>query len=197
MSFIRREIITAQQMWEDHMFPLIGRKIDVSSGYVDYDYYNCTLKFQTSAQFRKQESIPMAAQLPHCRALDTAIRPHIHWYQQSATEPNWLLAYKVVRNGHTTTIETDYSNYTLSKKTKNIYTYSSGVLCQITAFDELNISNLLPSDFIDFIFFRDSTNASGLFSGPDSTGITEHVKQFDIHYLSDTPGSGSTTEYRK
>ncbi|MCP4273023.1 MAG: hypothetical protein GY781_13860 [Gammaproteobacteria bacterium] len=137
----------------------------------------------------------MLAQMQHSWKNGSAVRPHLHWVQQGSDEPNWLLAYKVVDNGASVGVETDFTNYTLLKKSSNAFTYVSGNLAQITIFPEIDMTGMSTSDMIQFVLFRDSANISGEFAGSDPSAITELALEFDIHYQKDD--RGSQDEYTK
>jgi len=183
-------------LWEDLRFPFAGRNIDTSSGRIDYNYYNGGIDFQNNARFAASEAVSMQAQFEHSWIAGSEIRPHLHWLQVGSDEPNWLLAYKIIRNGQANAKETDYSNHTLAVKSSNAYTYTSGTLVQITKFPSITPSTMGISDMIHFVLFRDTANASTLFADVDPSSITELAFEFDVHYQSNTP-NGSRQEYVK
>lgn len=175
-------------VWDDLRFPFSGRNIDVSSGRIDYDYFNGSIAYQNNARYTN-EVVSMLAQLPHEWKEGSEVRPHIHWLQQSANEPNWLLAYKIYDNGQTANIDTDYTNHTFVTVEENAFTYSSGTIVQISKFPAIDMTGYTLSDCIHFAFWRDTTNASGEFSGLDPSGLVEHVLEFDVHYQINALGS--------
>ena len=174
--------------WDDLKFPASIQQLDLTTGRLSIDYFNGGVVFSSNARF-DDEPISMLAQFPHAWKAGTGIRPHIHWLQQGSDEPNFLLAYKIMKNGEAITLETDYSNYTLLTKNSNAFVYSSGVLAQITTFGEIDTTGMKISDLIHFVLFRDSANASGEFVGADPSAIDEIVLEFDVHILNDTFGS--------
>ena len=188
MSDKQRASDSGDLRWNDLRFPFTGSNIDVGSGRLDYDYFNGGIGFQANARY-PNEPVFSVAQLPHSWKIGTMVRPHIHWLQQSANEPNWLLAYKFSENGAANAIETDYSNYTFLTKASNAFTYTSGVILQITNFGMIDTTGLGLSDTIDFAFFRDNNNTSGEFAGSDPSNLVEIVKEFDVHYQIDDRGS--------
>ena len=182
--------------WDDKLGYLMGKNIDTSSGRIDYSYYNGAVKFQANARY-PEEPVVVRHQIDHAWVLGSNVvaRPHLHWIQQSSNVPNWLCAYKVVRNGHATTIDSDWSNYTLLPWADNIATYTSGTIEQITTFAEITVPTLAVSDFIITVLFRDSANTSGEFSGADPSGVAEYATDLDLHMKRDM--LGSRTEYTK
>jgi len=174
-------------VWDDLRFPAQGNRMDVSAGRLDYDFFNGAIGYQQNARY-PEEPVSMIAQMPHEWKEGSIIRPHIHWIQRGSTEPNWLLAYKIIPKGQTQTVETDFSGHTLLIKTSNAFTYTAGSIHQITNFGDIDMSLGTVSDIVHFVLFRDNDDFTGLFGGSDS-GITEYLTEFDVHYQIDTMGS--------
>ena len=182
---------TFNGQWDDDKFPLTGRNIDTGSGRLGYNFYNGTVTFATNARFNVAETVSFNHQLKHAWKEGSIIKPHIHWVQQHATEmPNWLLGYKVLPKSATFAgLETDFSNHTLLIPDNHVFTYTSGVLEQITGFPDLDAAALTISDNIHWCLWRDTANLSGLFAGADPSARIEHVREFDVHCLFDSNGS--------
>ena len=96
---------------------------------------------------------------------------------------------KLTNYGELTTFETDWSNYSFSIPSGNVWEYSSDVLAQITRFPEVDISDIKLSASIDLVLFRDSANASGLFAGVDPVAADTTIKYNDGHVRHNTGGS--------
>lgn len=176
--------------WDDLRFPLAGRNIDVSSGRIDFDYYNGTVSFATNARYHLSETISFTAQLPHSWIEGSELRPHIHWLQQRSAVPNWLLGYKIYKKGSSSTaLEADFTNHTLAIPDHNAFTYSADVLEQITSFSPISMTGCGISDIVHLCLWRDVANDSGLFSGAESSPIVEHVRELDCHIQLDSKGS--------
>ena len=182
-------LVGANEPWDDLRFPFTGRKIDESSGRIRMNYYNGCIEFDDNARFTVNEGITMIFQMPHDWKSGSIIRPHFHWIQTGVVTPNWLLAYKIYDNNSLTTIDTDYSNHTVVKAEALEFTYTSGNLCQISRFPDIDMSAYGISDFVHYAFFRDSENSSGLFAGVDVGADPSYVFEFDVHYQRDTFGS--------
>jgi hypothetical protein len=177
-------------VYDDLRFPLTGRNIDVVSGRLDFDYYNGTVTFAANARFDLAETISFTVQLPHAWKQGTSVHPHIHWVQQGADVPNWLVGYKIYKKGTTSlALETDFSNHIMLPHSSNVYTYSSGVLEQITSFGLIDMTGCTISDTLHMCLWRDSANTSGEFAGADPSAIVEHIREFDIHIVKDSDGS--------
>lgn len=189
MAYISKSGINIQTMWDDIRFPLTAARLEVSSGRLEYNFFNGAVGFQSNARY-PNEPASMLCQVQHDWKLESSLKPHLHWIQQSADEPNWLLAYKILENGDSLTIETDYSNHTLAIKSSNRFTYSSGNLLQFTEFPTISMLGITSvSAVIHFALFRDSNNTSTLFADVDPSSITEYTFEFDIHYERDALGS--------
>ncbi len=184
--------------WDDLRFPLTGRNLDIASGRMDYDFYNGTVSMANNARALDiRETLSFTVQMPHHWLEGSTIRPHVHWVQQHATNiPNWLMGYQFAGKGDSkAALESDYTNHTLVAPVQHVFTFSSGVLEQITTFGDINLADSTISDTIHFCLWRDTANASGLFAGADPSSLDEHIREFDIHYIID--GRGSKKEFIK
>lgn len=128
-------------------------------------------------------------QMRHAWKPGSIIKPHIHWEQSGANVPNWLIQYRWQVNGGTKT--TAWTNY---KCDTMAFTYTSGTINQIC-----HGAGLTPpvgyniSDILQVRVIRDTTNASGLFTGVDAYTGTVSVISNDVHL--ELNRIGSRTEY--
>lgn len=131
-------------------------------------------------------------QINHDWESGSVIYPHIHWNQASNAIPNWLIRYRWQKNGSSKT--TAWTDYKINGN--SAFTYVSGTLNQIS-YD----SGITPpagyslSDILQIRLFRDTGNASGVFTGTDPYTGTVSVMSLDCHIKTDT--LGSRTEYTK
>ncbi len=170
--------------WDDLRFPLMGRRITVSAGRLDFDFEECTVDFSATARYT-EEPVCMISQMPHAKKFGTALYPHLHWIQQEDNTPNWLLKYRFYNNGSVV------PEFSLAIPTYNAFAYDSGDLLQITAFPPIPApTGETVSSICDLILFRDSANASTLFAGADPYTVGAKSKEFDLHYQIDSLGSG-------
>jgi hypothetical protein len=174
--------------WLDMLGPLSGQRIDLSSGRVDMNYFNGALGFQANARY-PEEVVMARVQIQHYWKVGTNGKPHLHWKQQSANIPNWLLGWKLSKNGEADLIETDYSNFNFGVLQSQEFTYTSGVLNQISNFPDIDLSTAGISDMLTLSLWRDTGNVSTLFAGADPSAITELATDLDIHIEVDMPGS--------
>jgi hypothetical protein len=170
--------------WDDLRFPMSGARLDSASTRYSYDYTECTVDFNTDARYT-EEPTAMVAQMPHSKMLGSAVCPHLHWVQQEANVPNWLLASRCYNNGDLVPA----FNLTVADHVE--FAYASGNLMQMSEFPAiLAPDNEKVSAIFDLILYRDSANASTLFAGADPYTVAAKTKEFDLHYLIDSLGSG-------
>ena len=175
--------------WDDLRSPATGSRIDTSTGRLDYNFTECGIAFDETARY-PDEPLCIIQQMSHSKKLGTPVRPHIHWIQNSADVPNWLIAYRVYSYGDVV------PEFQLAKYDNTIFAYTGWELAQITTFPNIECpDDEMLSLELDVILYRDSANASGLFDGPDPYGGPVLYKEFDIHYQRD--GFGSTYEFKK
>ena len=130
-----------------------------------------------------------SVQLPHSWKIGSTVYPHLHWEQTTSSIPNLLIQYRWQHQGLAKT--TAWTNYPIKV---NAFTYTTGTLNQIT-----HDTGLVPptgatlSDIIEFRILRDTTNASGQFTGSDPVGATISVTSFDCHI--EKSSLGSDNEY--
>jgi hypothetical protein len=130
-------------------------------------------------------------QMKHAWAAGTTIHPHLHWEQASANVPNWLMEYRWQINGGT-----KVTAWTKYKTNTPAFTYVSGTLNQICSGGAITPPvGYSLSDILQFRLYRDTSNASGQFTGADPYSGTVKVTSVDIHIQIDM--LGSHTEYSK
>ena len=174
-------------VWDEISTSVVGSNIFTVVGRIDYDYDELEIAYSTTARY-PNEFVGNVAQFRHRRKDLSEIRPHIHWKQNSAGNPNILVAYRSHNNG-----ETIPTTWTLKALTSsdNKFTYVSPGLAQITEFNlpaAVGESIGLSGTF-ECKIYRDSLNTSGLFSGADSYSGDFQLKYYDIHYQIDQDGS--------
>lgn len=176
--------------WDDLSAPIIAARLDTVSGRLEYDYFNGGVKMGATARY-PEEPVVVPKQGKHAMyyGADAVARPHIHWLQNQAAIPNFLMGYKLTNFGEPTTQETDWSNYTLLTPIASAFNYAAGTFPQITMFPEIDLSSATISFSFDVVVFRDSANASGLFAGADPVATDVTVKYVDSHVMFDQLGS--------
>lgn len=172
--------------WDEISKSFVGSNIFTVAGRVDYNFTELTLDFATNARY-PEEPVGIVTQLSHARKIDSDIRPHIHWMQNSDNNPNILIQYRFYNNGEAPPV------WTLKALTSadNKFAWSGVGMQQIT---EFNLSaghgvGMGLSFTADVKFYRDSANTSTLFSGVDNYTGAWNAKYFDIHIERDMNGS--------
>lgn len=130
-------------------------------------------------------------QLNHYWLSGSSIFVHIHWLQASNATPNFLIQYRWQRNGQAKT-----TGWTNLKCNTDVFSYSSGTLCQISSAAAITPpANYSISDILQIRLIRDTNNTSTVFAGADPYSGTVSVMSVDIHIECDT--LGSRTQYTK
>lgn len=169
--------------WDDLRFPFMGQQLDTASGRIDYSYSELGIGFQNNTRYT-EEPICMIVQMPHAWKLESAVHPHLHFIQNQNASPNWMIEYRVYKNGAAVPSTWQKSIGSL------VYSYTSGSIIQKCIFTEIDMTGIdSVSSFIDVKLYRDTGNASSLFTGSDPYTGTAIAKEFDIHYEIDMPGS--------
>ena len=167
-------------VWDDDLFMLIGSKIDVSAGRLDYNYNNKTISFADNCNINNNtHKLHFSYELSHKYKLDGKVHLHLHWLQESLQKPNWLYRWRIWKNGedvglwNNSPIEVDELQYP-----------GTGRIIQIShnGFIDLAPFNLRPSDFFEVELCRDCNNDSGLFTGNDPIVGKVEAKAFAPHF---------------
>lgn len=168
----------------------VGVASNVTESTVEFAY-NATF----NSTFTSADAMYLNIQLNHDKDLTASIYPHLHWLQAKNYSPNLLLEYRwQVNGGAKTTAWTKLLCNALA------FTYSSGTIHQISYASPISVPvGTTLSDIVQFRIYRDTGNASTLFSGncPYNTGgnASVPIMAFDIHFQ--TNSLGSTEEYTK
>jgi len=175
--------------WRDLRAPLISQAFSVGSTRIDYDYDECALDFNTNARY-DEEPVCVTFQLDHDYIEGSDVRVHLHWIQQEANDPNWLIQWRWMKNGEAV------GSWTLAiPSVVRMFTYSSGDFGQITKFADISGTGVGISDMLQVRLFRDSANTSTLFAGGDPYTVGALGVELDVHVQVET--LGSVNEYSK
>lgn len=182
--------IVSPAQWDDLRFSLFGERLESPASRIQYNFAELTVDFGTGAVY-PDDLVGLSGQMPHRWKLESTVGPHLHWYQTQAAVPNWLLAYRFYKNGSIVP-----AVWSLLAATAPVFSWSSGVLTQISAFPSIDMTGIdTVSAILDFKLYRDRTNVSGLFSGADTYAGDAMAKEFDMHFQIDA--AGSREEYTK
>jgi hypothetical protein len=175
--------------YKDELYALVGQRLESPASDLALNLAEASVTFENGA--RITDYVTMDIQLNHDWAVGTPVYPHLHWWQASATLPNWLIQYRWQVNGGTKT-----TAWTSAARASEAFTYSSGTLNQITKFPTITPpSGSGLSDILQVRIIRDKINTSGLFGGSDGLAANVDAVSFDIHKKID--GFGSNEEYVK
>jgi hypothetical protein len=158
-------------VWTDIRFPATTTKVG-SNLLPHFDYTNIGLLFP---QNDEDEKIYIAAQFGHDRKHGSSISPHIHYIQDEATVPVFIMEYRWYDNG-----EVVPASYTPIETIGAIFPWTSGSILQILSFPDIETGGDNVSSMMDIIIYRKT--------GDGVTGDVL-VKEFDIHYQIDAIGS--------
>lgn len=177
--------------WRDELGPLIGQRLESPGSDITQNNAEGTLTFKSSAVY-PTDYVTYTLQINHDWLAQSDVEFHVHWWQASSANVNWLIGYRWQVNGQTKT-----AGWTLVPLTTQIFTYTSGTLNQINdgASSITPPANAELSDVFQVRLYRDYTNVSTLFSGAETSGLDVEAMTSDMHRRSDT--MGSRTEYTK
>lgn len=169
-------------VYRDMVADLFGRQLSTTAGKVDYNHDENTLDFQSGGSITNaNDRVGGNQEINHDMVVGNSVvfKPHIHWFQGSATACELTLRYRVQRNGQQK--ETSWTPITLTVGSSEVYPYSSGTVVQISSFPTIT-TDCGISDTIQFQMAR-----------TDSLGGTMSVFFFDIHAGIDALGSDEET----
>lgn len=170
--------------WDDLANSLIGRRLYSNAGTVDYDYENNAIVFSQNGDITNvNDCVIWNLQKPHAAKDDSTLNMHMHYEQDSATDLEFTLRYRIQDNNSAKT--TAWAEAVISTNTNNVFTYVSGTLNQICKFAEVDWSASNISATVQFRLTR-----------TDSAGGTVLVTFVDGHYATDQE-RGSREEYVK
>jgi hypothetical protein len=162
--------------WDDLRFGVESTKLG-SNAKPDYDFAENGLLFPRNDT---GEVIYLVAQFPHAMKYGTALKPHIHFIQNASQTPVFKMKYRWYRPFQAVPAWTTITTTGVAQA------YASGSIHQILVFPAISDSSINSSSSImDIQIWRDDNVYVG-----DCL-----VKEFDIHFRSDT--LGSLAEYVK
>lgn len=162
--------VTNNWGWDDLRFPISMVAPVTPNADVVLNNTNATMIFKTTADTNllADDHIWAVAQMPHTWRTNSAVRPHIHFYQTNADQTNmWWLYIRKQPLGAATN-----DAWAAVGPATNYFAYSSGTLHQMARFPEYDMTGCGESALIDIKIFRD---------GNFGTGNVE-LKTVDIHY---------------
>jgi hypothetical protein len=141
--------------WKDMVMDLIGKKVTVNNGRVDYDFDNMAMKFQNNGDINTANDLVGGnLEIDHVFKVgnSTTFKPHIHWFQEvsSGSVINFELTMKwrLQRNNHAKT--DTWTTVTLSAGTNDVFDFTGeadGFYNQITRFPEITVDCSISDTF--------------------------------------------------
>jgi hypothetical protein len=172
-SFANQKVIPPYNpaYWDDLRFPANQTKQGANSKPA-YDETNTGLTFPANDE---SAVIYINAQMPH-KWQQTAISPHIHFVQTTAAIPVFKMAYRWYAINQPAT-----ANFTIISANVLALPYTAGARHQLLEFPDITPpTNPGLSSMIDIKIYRKTG---------DGAAANILVKEFDIHYEIDQPGS--------
>ena len=169
--------------WDDLRREASASNIDSASTRYAFDYDEGVITFDNDARIAN-ERIIYTFQLPHAWKEGSDLEPHLHWWMDQANTPNWWMKWRKWNNGAVRPV-----SWTEAIHASNVFTYSSGEICQITRFPTIDLSDITISGFVQVTFGRDTGNVSTLFTGADPVATGVDFIEFDMHAEYDSFGS--------
>jgi len=171
--------------WRDELGPLLASRLQSPASDIVQNLAEGSITFEDSARY-PTDYVVYNVQVNHDWLVQSDVEFHVHLWQANAEQPNFLIGYRWQVNGQAKTAA--WTNVPLSTP---IFTYAAGTLNQIL---DSGMAITPPaaaelSDIVQIRLYRDYTNASGLFSGAETSGLDVDVTAADMHRQSDTMGS--------
>ena len=164
--------------WDDIVGDAFGRKLNSSTGKLDYDWSENNLKFQSGGDITKSaDRLVWNVQKMHKVKTDSELRYHIHFEKSDNTVRTFTLQYRIQGNGEEKT--TSWTTLTTTTEPVNeVFPYSGGTLNQIVKFPPIDWSDVILSSTVNFRLAR-----------TDSESGDVHVSFVDGHVEVDSDGS--------
>lgn len=158
--------------WDDVVNSLIGRRLYSNVGSIDYDYNENAILFSDDGDISDiNDRVVFNLQYPHSAKENGTMNLHIHWTQENATDIEFTVQYRIQSNGNAKT--TTWTTATSNSNTNNVFTYTSGILNQITKLVDIDMTGAGISATVQFRFTR-SDNNGGVVMG---TFVDAHVER--------------------
>ena len=121
--------------------------------------------------------------MPHKWAEGTAIYPHVHWVQEGSDTVQFGIVYRVYDIGDAIPA----SWQVLYTYEAELITYTSGTIHQMAMFNPIDMTGVSGSGMVDIKLYRKDDGGTGRVTGDVG------VKEFDVHYEINKPGSDTAS----
>ncbi len=146
-------------VWRDLVPINIGKRLDVSTGHIDYDYDTGDIDFDDSANVtNNSHALTQAYQLNHdvYRGAGAVIRPHVHFINEDINNaPRWKVQYMIKGRG-----DYDGVDWTTMDDTNFVYNINNTVNGkeEIVSLGDIPIAGVPLSAQIKVRLWRDGAN---------------------------------------
>ena len=180
----QRQSVGNATQWDDLVGDIMAKKLYAVTGTIDYDWDENAMKFQKGGDITdKADRVQFNLQKMHKIKVDSELRMHIHYEQDSTNEYVFTLKYRVQGNGAAKT--TTWTTITTTcNATNHVFSYTSGTINQIVKFPVIDWSEVSISSTVQFMLSR-----------TDSITGDVYVTFIDGHTEIDSDGSNQ--EYVK
>lgn len=170
--------------WDDITGSLIARRLDSTSGKLNYNLEENTITMQSGGSItNRSDRLIFNFQKLHKIKTDGEFRLHTHWEQVSSNQIEWTIQYRKQSNGAAKT--TAWTTVTANSVDDSVWPYTSGTLNQITKLCTVDLSDVSISGTVQFRLCR-----------TDSTSGDIEAAFVDAHYNTDQE-RGSRAEFEK
>lgn len=170
-------------VWDDIVGSLIARRLESTSGKLNYDYAESAIVMQSGGSVADNEDrLMFNFQYPHAAIADGTMNLHIHWEQTDAVDKEFTVQYRVQGNGAAK--NTTWTTVVVSTATNNVFPYTSGTLNQITDLVNVDMTGSGVSATAQFRLARTDSSSGDILA----VFVDAHVKRDSV---------GSRTEYTK
>lgn len=182
-----KELIYTSDYWDKEKLAIWN--INSSSKRINYNFAECGIDFAANCRY-DEDVTSIVYQIAHTWKVGTNIIPRLYYTQNQDETPNWLMEYRVYN--HQDTIPATWVKLTGT----DISSYSSSeTINQLHTFGEIEMSNVTKiSPIIDIKLYRDVDNSSGQFTSSDPYSGDALLKEVNLNYKIDAPGSRTDLE---
>lgn len=180
----QRQAIGDATQWDDLVGDAFGKKLNSTTGKLDYNWDENALKFQSGGDIAtKADRLVWNVQKMHKVKEDSELRYHIHFEKENTTAYEFTLQYRIQGNGEAKT--TAWTTLTTTTESANeVFPYTSGTLNQIVKFPAIDWSAVGISSTVNFRLARTDSKTGDVLA----TFIDGHIE---------IDSDGSNQEYVK
>ena len=177
------KIVFKPSVWEDIVTSLVARRLDATTGKLQYSYLNNSIQMEPSGILgTAADTLVFNHQVPHGFKAGSEMRLHIHWEQSNSQVITWSGRYRIQNNG--VIKNTIWTNFSATSAADSVFTYISGTFNQITDLVQVDLTSAEISSTVQFQLARTDSTATNI----EAVFVDSHV-EFDT--------AGSREEYAK